>query len=255
MQIAKRLSFAASCAVRHLLISIVLAAVSAAIVLGLWYPTPYRALLGVTGIFLLILIVDVICGPLLTLIVGSPEKSRRERILDLIVIGTIQLAALAYGMHSVWTARPVVLAFERDRLMVVTANEVDKAELPKAPEGLRNLPFSGVMKVGTRRPATPNEMFESVSLSAAGSPPAMRPGWWVPWAQQVADIKARAKPLMELIARRPQEAQQLRDAAKSAGADPATLVYLPLTSSKVREWVVLLDADVRPVGFARVDGF
>lgn len=49
-------------------------------------------------------------------------------------------------------------------------------------------------------------------------------------------MKAHAKPLPELIARRPQAAQTLRDAANSAGTDPARLFYPPLTSSKVKEW-------------------
>ena len=66
---------------------------------------------------------DVVCGPLLTLVLASPRKSRRERWLDFSLIGLIQLAALAYGMHSVWVARPVALVFEVDRLVVVTANE------------------------------------------------------------------------------------------------------------------------------------
>ena len=61
--------------------------------------------------------------------------------------------ALAYGLHSVWTARPAVLAFEVDRLVMVTANEVDLADLPNAPQGMRHLPAFGVMRAGTRRAA------------------------------------------------------------------------------------------------------
>jgi len=46
-----------------------------------------------------------------------------------------------------------------------------------------------------------------------------------------------------------------RAAAQAAGADPAKLLYLPLTSSTTKDWVALLDADLRRVGWAPVDGF
>ena len=252
---SSRLRFATRYALRHLGLSAVVAALSAAAVFGLLYPAPYRALLGVGAIFVLVLAVDVVSGPLLTLVLASPAKSRRERWLDLGLIGLIQLAALAYGLHSVWAARPVVLAFEVDRLVVVTANEIDPAQLAQAPEGLRRLPWWGVHQVGTRRPVSNQEALESVGLGMAGISPAMQPGWWLPRNAQLAAMKTRAQPLADLITRRPQDAQTLRDAAHAAGADPAALFYLPLTSSKAKDWVALLDAQMNMVGWAPVDGF
>ncbi|MFV0680794.1 hypothetical protein [Ottowia sp.] len=226
-----------------------------AFVFGLLYPTPYRALLGVESVFLLVLVVDVVCGPLLTLILANPRKSRHERWLDFGLVGLIQTLALAYGLYSVWIARPVVLAFEVDRFVVVTANEVDVAALPKAPQNMRSLPFFGVRQVGTRAPDNSDEMLKSLEQQLGGLTPAMQPDWWVPWQDKIQDMKARAKPLSELMARRPQDAQALREAANAAKADPAKLFYLPLTSSKVKEWVALLDADMKIVGYAPVDGF
>ena len=250
-----RLSFAIRYALRHLGISIAAALLCAAFVFGLLYPPPFRAMLGVGPIFMLVLAVDVACGPLLTLIVASPKKSVRERRLDFSLIGLVQVLALVYGLHSVWAARPAVLAFEVDRLVVVTANEVDLADLPNALQGMRRLPVFGVIMAGTRRAANAAEMMESANLGLSGISPAMRPGWWTPWDDQRSAMKARAKPLSELIARRPQDAQVLRDAARAAGADPASLFYLPLTSRKVKEWVALLDTGMNVVGYAPVDGF
>lgn len=92
------------------------------------------------------------------------------------------------------------------------------------------------MKVETGRTANAAEMMQSVNLGLAGISPAMRPSWWTPWNDQLAAMKAHAKPLPELIARRPQAAEILRDATSPSGIDPARLLYLPLTSSKVKEW-------------------
>lgn len=46
-----------------------------------------------------------------------------------------------------------------------------------------------------------------------------------------------------------------RWAAQASGHRVKDLSYLPLTSSKTREWVALLDAEMNMVGFAPVDGF
>lgn len=250
-----RLKFASRYALRHLLLSLAVAALSAAAVFGLWYPMPWRAMLGVGAIYGLILAVDVICGPLLTLILSSPRKSLRERVVDFSLIGVVQLAALLYGLHAVWMARPVVLGFEVDRLVVVTANEIEADRLAEAPAGLRRLPWWGVQRVGTRQPKDSADVLRSVELGLSGVSLVMQPGWWLPWQDALPAMQARAKPLAELMARRPEAADALRRAARDSGLPPEQLRYLPLTSHKTLDWVALLDARLDMVGWAPVDGF
>ncbi len=250
-----RLKFASRFALRHLLLSLLIAAVSAAVVFGLWYPMPWRAMLGVGAIYGLILAVDVVCGPLLTLVLASPSKSQRERWLDFSLIGLIQLLALAYGLHSVWVGRPAVLGFEVERLAVVTANEIEADRLAEAPAGLRRLPWWGVQRVGTRQPKDSADMLRSVELGLSGVSLVMQPGWWLPWQDALPAMQARAKPLAELMARRPEAADALRRAARDSGLPPEQLRYLPLTSHKTLDWVALLDAQMNLVGWAPVDGF
>lgn len=253
--IPTRWRFATPWALRHIFVSTAIALVSAVLVFQLWYPMPYRAMLGVGNIFLLVLVVDVVCGPMMTLVLASPHKSQRELTLDLGLIALMQTAALVYGLHTVWTARPAVLAFENDRLIVISANEIDQDALAKAPNGLRKLPFGGVLQVGTRKPQNDSEFLRSIDLSLAGLSPAMRPNWWVPVAAQHNEIRARAKPLAALMAQRPENSVVLAKAASSAGYPVETLTYLPLTASKTREWVALLDPSLKMVGYAPVDGF
>ena len=255
MAFSHRLHFAARYALRHLLLSLLIALASAAVVFGLWYPAPYRQMLDVGHIYLLVLAVDVVCGPLLTLVLASPKKSRRERWLDFSLIGAIQLVALAYGMHSVWVARPVALVFEADRLVVVTANEVNRDALPKAPSDLRQLPWAGVLKASTRKAGNNSEFMRSIDQGLAGISKAIQPDWWQPWADSLPAMRQRAKPLAELMARKPQAAPVLQDTARDAGHAAAELSYLPLVSSKTLDWVALLDAQMNMVGWAPVDGF
>lgn len=250
-----RVRFAAGYALRHLLISALVAGGSAAVVFGLLYPPPLHHLLGVGAIYLLLLGVDVACGPLLTLVLASPTKSVRERWLDFSLVGLVQIVALLYGLHSLWLARPVVLAFETDRLVVVTASEVQVQDLPQAPAGLQQLPWWGQLRVGTRKAADGDEFMRSVDLGLQGISPAMRPNWWLPWADAQPAMQQKAKPLADLLQRRPQDAATLQAAIAQTGLPLDALRYLPLTSSKTKDWVALLDAQLRMVGYAPVDGF
>lgn len=255
MRIKQRLAFAHRYAAIHLLISLLVALASAGVVFGLLYPPPWRQMLVVTDIYVLILIVDVVCGPAMTLILASPEKSRRERWLDFSCIGLLQALALAYGMHSVWIARPVVLGFERDRLVLVTANEIDHAQLAEAPPGLQRLAWWGVTSVSTRVPRNNAEFFESTSLGLAGVSPAMRPGWWLPYADGVDEVRGRARTLDDLFAARARDRGTLMAAARRTGLAQDQLRWLPLTSSRTMDWVALLDNDMKLVGWAPIDGF
>lgn len=250
-----RFSFALRWATGHLAISAAVASLAALLVFGVWYPSPWRQLLGVTGVFVLVVGVDLVCGPMLTLVLANPKKSRRERWVDLSLVGTIQIIALAYGLWSVFIARPVALVFEVDRLFIVSANEVQAEQLAAAPEGLRVLPWAGVQMAGVRKPSSSAEYLESLDMSLHGVTPAMRPAWWVPYEAVIPDLDKRAKPLDELLKRRPKESTLLKSTAAKTGLPMNQLRYLPLTSSKVMDWVALLSPDGAVVGHAPVDGF
>ncbi|WP_313056119.1 hypothetical protein [Pseudomonas lopnurensis] len=83
----------------HLAVSAVIALLAVLLVFHIWYPAPLHEALGVTHIFLLLLLADVILGPLLTLVVFKIGK--KTLIMDLAVIACLQLAALAYGLWTV----------------------------------------------------------------------------------------------------------------------------------------------------------
>ena len=93
-----RVKAALSAGFKHLILSALVASLAAAVVFGLWYPGAYSALAGGRSLFLLLIAVDVVCGPLLTTIVYSPAKPRSELIRDIGIIVGLQFAALVYGL-------------------------------------------------------------------------------------------------------------------------------------------------------------
>ncbi len=251
-----RIRFALRWAFGHFLVSALVVSLAAILVFLIWYPSPWREMLGIGSIFALVAVVDLVCGPILTLVLASPVKSRRERWLDLTLVALIQIAALGYGLWSVASARPVVLVFEVDRLFVLTANEVQMELLGQAPEALNQLSWAGVARVGLREATSPQEYLSSVELSIQGITQAMRPNWWRLYDGEVKSaILKKAKPLITLKEKRPLQADELQRAVRKTGRSAESLYFLPLTSSKEMGWIALLDASGEIVGYAPVDGF
>ncbi len=240
----------------HMSASVFVALVMAAIVFAVWYPYPHRAMAGGTELFWLVITVDVICGPLLTAVVFNPAKPRRELVVDLGLIVLIQLAALGYGMHAVTTMRPVALVFEADRFVSVAAASIPKRELDQAPEQYAKLSWRGPILVGTRKAKDANEQLQSIDLSLQGLETSMRPSWWQPIETSLTNVRAKMKPVDALRSSVSETQQSTLDrAVKQIGMDRRSLYYLPLVSSLVTNWIVLLNTDGAIVGYAPVDGF
>lgn len=129
----------------HLLVSAAVGAVLLTLCWFVWYPSPMLMAIGGHEIFLLIVGIDVIVGPLLTLIVFKSGK--RSLKFDLAVIASIQIYAMVYGMSSLLEARPAYVASLGDAFHVVQASEVTDENLLKANS---TLPWWGPKWVGTK---------------------------------------------------------------------------------------------------------
>ena len=93
-----------------------------------WYRWPGWYLSGVLHVVGIVVLVDLVVGPTLTLIVSNPAKPRRELARDIAIIVTVQLAALVYGTATLWSGRPLYYTFSVNRLELVQASDIDNAE-------------------------------------------------------------------------------------------------------------------------------
>jgi len=106
----------------HLSCSLFIALLMISLVFFVWYPTPLATAEGVTRIFLMLLTIDVILGPLLTLLVYKEGKKTLK--MDLSIIILIQLLAVSYGIYSITQSRPVWIAQNGTLFQLVRANAV-----------------------------------------------------------------------------------------------------------------------------------
>jgi len=224
----------------HLLISICIAALSAALVFLLWYPSPLAAASGVTSIFLLLLGVDISLGPLITLFVFDLKKPELKR--DLLIVGVIQLSALIYGLHAVYIARPAYLVFAADRFDMVFANDLDDKKLAEAklPQ-FRSLPVLGPQTIAAPLPTDPQERSALTLASVNGGADLPQlPKYYRPYADGRGAVLAHLQPLAKLKgfnADRPADVDQVL-AKYAPGKVEAG--YVPLRG-KVKDLTVLID--------------
>src|SRR6185503_7388028 len=114
----------------HLLISIAIAVAVVALMLSLWFPGELFEAAGGNDLLIILIGVDVVVGPLITLVIFRAGKPGLK--FDLAVIAVLQVAALVYGMHAVYLARPAFIVFVKDQFQMVSAAQLDPDELAKA---------------------------------------------------------------------------------------------------------------------------
>lgn len=238
----------------HLLISAAVAAAAAALVFGVWFPGIYRQVAGGRDLFILITSVDVVLGPLLTFAVFNLKKGWPHLRRDLAIIGVIQLAALVYGLVTVYGARPVAMVFETDRFRVITVAQVEMEELPQARLEYQQLPLNGPWLLGTRAPKPGDEASEVLFRALRGIDRAQRPKFWQPYADSTADALGRARPLATLLAKYPALTGEVKDKLQALKVDEGNAKFLPLIG-RGGDWVVILDSTGRLVHYLPVDGF
>lgn len=240
----------------HLCVSMLVAALAACLVFGLWYPYPYRDVSGGRELFVLVAGVDVIVGPLITLIIfNKGKKPHRELLRDMVCIAVLQMAALAYGLWTVALARPVHLVFEYNRFTVVHAAQLSKEALSLVPQDLVATPWTGPTAVGLRPFRSQKEQMDATMDALQGAPLAVRTDLWQSYNSSREAVRAAAKPLAGLKQRTPQDSLLIDAWLADSRHTLDGLTYVPLAGRKTF-WTVVLDAQTADIlGYLPIDSF
>ena len=231
----------------HLSISILIALLVMGLVFFVWYPAPLAKAVGVTQIFLMMLAIDVIVGPLLGLLVYKQGKKSLK--FDLTIIIAIQISALLYGIYSIEQGRPAWLAYNVDRFELVRKNEIVDQNINQAKPQFQQVSWFKPQYVAANFAKDiqqrNNDMFAEV---LGGISLAQRPERYVDFAQAKEHIQKRAQSL-ELL-------QQYNDkavVAKTLTKYPQATAFLPMKASSVdmtvlinKQGEVIKIVDLRP---------
>jgi hypothetical protein len=243
----------------HLCISLLIALLASVLVFVLWYPYPYRELSSGRELFLIVVAVDVVLGPLLTLAVFNRAKPTQELRRDLGLIGLLQIAGLCYGLWTVFVARPVHLVFEIDRFRVVHAVEIPDDYTGPIDASVAQDPLWGPTLLSVRPFKSSDESFDATQTALGGIPLSAQPGLWEPYSQARDRVLKEAKPVAALKQRFPARAAEINAllAVKLAETrvKPESLVYLPMVGRN-SFWTAFMDpTTAQIVAFMPLDSF
>lgn len=140
----------------HFGISLLIFAVLSAVILLVWYPGYFFELDGGWEGLRIIIGVDLVLGPLLTLIVYRAGKPGLKT--DLTMIGVFQMVCLAGGMYIVWSERPLAMVYVDGHFYSMSADAYSEANV--AVPDLSKFPGPSPKRVTVKLPEDLNELSE-----------------------------------------------------------------------------------------------
>ena len=222
----------------HFSISLVIGIAAFCLLYFVYYPQPYFEPAGASKLVLILLSVDVILGPILTLVVFKSGKKSLK--FDLSSIATVQLTALIYGLHIMWIARPIFVVASVDRLELVYAGDITEksfaaAELPE----FSKEPIAGPKLAIARRPKPGLENAEVMEITMSGSDTQFHPRYFLPPTREtLAKFWERAIKIKDL----PAPARKIAERYIHTQEISGNFVALPL-KGRVDDYTILADID------------
>lgn len=181
----------------HLGASFALALLAGLLIFGLWYPQPYTQAAGADRLVMLLISIDLVLGPLLTLIVYKHGK--RGMAFDIVFIAVVQLAALIYGLIVISQSRPVFIVVTKDVTYLTSARDLAEADLAAAQEAAFRKPsWFGPVMVAAPPPDSAAGREEVLTSGMAGKDINVLPKYFRPFAGWGAEMIQHARPLQAL---------------------------------------------------------
>ena len=210
----------------HLAISATVVAIILVIAFLFWYPGSTFEISGAMRPLFILVGVDLVLGPLLTLIVYKQGKP--GLLFDLWFIALVQISALVYGSYALHAGRPHYMVFTVDRITLVTNQGIDPSSIRY--EELAKKPLRDVVRVFARAPSDPLELerlMESVLFE--GQPDLeRRTEYWEPWRLGSETIRKAILPLTDFEPASELEEQRIADAIEKFSAEHPNLGMLPI---------------------------
>lgn len=184
--------------VGHLVISTIVALFSWYLVFSLWYPSPFDEALGVGGIILMMLVIDVILGPLLTLILAKEGKKGLKK--DLTIVGLVQIIALLYGLYNIDKGRPIALAFDINRFEPVLKYTILNKDGKKIIQEYAKKQGTAIPSVAIRPAKNEEELAKRMNDELTlGILPSSNPDLYQDIGLSNDIIKTQMKPIVDLV--------------------------------------------------------
>jgi len=198
-----------------------------------WYRWPGWYLADVSHVVVVMVVVDLVIGPTLTLIIANVNKPRRELRRDLSMIVAAQLIALIYGTTQLWGGRPLYYAFSENVLQMIQAYDIGSGELKMAREQHAALVprwYSLPRWIWAPLPEDPTERGKIVSSVVQGGDDVISmPRYYKQWEQGLPALRTQLKKVDEVGYFAPNQKKVLKQLMRDRGLATDQRNAIPLT--------------------------
>ncbi len=202
-----------------------------------WYPGELFFAASGNEILLILLIVDLVLGPILTLLVF--DKSKTSLKFDLAIIVLVQVSFMVYGIWVIFAARPVYIVHHDNAFHLVTANRIEYITLEnRTPK----LPFWGPKYAGISLNSKDTKTEKAQIASFVGIGPQYFPEFYIPFQEVKNTVFANAKSLNELANLSSYQKDILRQYTYKLNSEYRRILFVPLITDR-STFFVTLDVD------------
>lgn len=230
----------------HFLASLSVFTLFVGILLFFWYPSPYFSASGGWQGLRLVAAVDLVLGPVVTLIVFNLKKSRRELVTDMSVVVFIQLAALFWGVVAVYDQRPVAVVFSDTSFYTVPALAITNQGISL--DTLDEFGSERPVYVFVQRPDSGADLqrFER-EVYAREIPPHEQVWLYQPLDENFATIRRSSLDIEEVMATNADMKADIENLLQKTGTGLNDNFYIALTS-RYRNIILVFDAQGQILG-------
>lgn len=205
-----------------------------------WYPHQLFEVANGFELLKILVLVDLILGPLIMLVIFNPKKKSLK--LDVTIVLICQLAFLAYGVWSLYTVRPVYLAFVEKQFVLVKANEIEDNDIAQIQlEQFKHFPLLGPVFVGTKAPESEKKREEILFAGLGNMGIENLPQYYVDYAQNKPQILAASKEISQLNLDKGSK-EQLENIQTRFEQQGKKVLFCPL-KTKAKLLYVVIDAN------------
>lgn len=212
----------------HLGLSALIFLVALYLILVHWYPGFHFNVDGGWQGVRIMVAVDLVLGPLLTLIIFNPFKVRKLIVFDLSCIAVIQLGALIWGFYAIHSQHPVSVNYSDGEFYSMTAAPMHIEEYPLSL--LDELSDRDPALIYVAPPAGEDEEARAAMMEVMGSVAVHEdPFFFRAFAPRWSEIKARALGAEARVRSDPQFAERLHEFLADRGGRPEDYFFFPYT--------------------------
>lgn len=212
----------------HLLISSFILGSFLGFVFLVWYPQPFFVVEGLVQIIWVLVGVDVVLGPALTLVVFKSGKPGLKR--DLSIIAAIQIAGFIYGAHTFYTERPIFAVFyDSDYFEVIPASAMN--DISKLDPALNHSKYAGPTIVFVEAPTEIDELKIILEDMKKGGPSIhLRPEYYRPLKGHI-NKKFKLSQNLDEMQKIPVHERAINQFKAEYGERVRDFVYFPLVGN------------------------